>query len=268
MSQRSQDPAHIRVMTLNIWNHNDPWPRRRELIVDAVREVDPDVIGFQEIRHDGARDEDGRNQAEQLSARLPDYQIVSEPAQVDADADRWEGLAIFSRLPIASTDHVELSRDPSDSRDNHQRIVLHAEVDTPAGPLHIYDTHLSLSRDGRRRTVREITAFTGRYAAPAVLLGDFNEAPGEEAIRHITDGAGFLDAWPALHPDAPGHTFSSDNPYTKTDDSRRIDYVFLRLGNSARLRTCRRIADRSAPDGHCPSDHYGLVVDLDLAPRA
>jgi endonuclease/exonuclease/phosphatase family metal-dependent hydrolase len=254
-------------MTLNIWNYNDPWPRRRELIVDAVREVDPDVIGFQEIRHDGARDEDGRNQAEQLAARLPDYQIVIQPAQVDAGSDRWEGLAIFSRLPIASTDHVELSRDPSDSRDNHQRIVLHAEIDTSAGSLHVYDTHLSLSREGRRRTVREIAAFIDRNAAPAVLVGDFNEVPEEEAIHHIAEGAGFLDAWPALHPDDPGHTFSSDNPYTNADDSRRIDYVFLRQGDLAHLRACRRIADRPASDGHCPSDHYGLVVDLELTPR-
>ena len=273
MTQRVADtpPAeatHIRVMTLNIWNYNDPWPRRRELIVDTVREVDPDVVGFQEIRHDGARDEGGRNQAEQFAACLPDYRFVAQPAQIDVEVDRWEGLAIFSRLPIASTDHIELSRDPSDPRDNHQRIVLHAAIDTPVGPLHIYDTHLSLSREARQRTVREITAFVGHHATPAVLVGDFNEIPAQEAIGHITQEAGFLDAWPALHPEDSGLTFSAANPYTNTDDSRRIDYVFLRLDESARLGSCSRIADRPAPEGHCPSDHYGLVVDLELDPRA
>ena len=269
MTQRVADnpPAEatqIRVMTLNIWNYNEPWPRRRELIVDTVREVDPDVVGFQEIRHDGSRNEDGRNQAEQIAGRLPDYRFVSRPAQVDVEADRWEGLAIFSRLPLLNSDHIELSRDPADPRDNHQRIVLHAEIDTAAGPLHIYDTHLSLSREARQRTAREITAFALRHPAPAVLVGDFNEIPSQEAIGHITREAGFLDAWPALHPEDPGLTFSADNPYTGTDDSRRIDYVFLRLGDAAHLRACRRVADRPAPDGHHPSDHYGLVVDLEL----
>ena len=138
-----KDTPHIlRAMSLNIWNYNPPWPRRRELIVRAVRETDPDIIGFQEIRHDGARNDAGRNQAEQLAERLPDYRFVYRPAQRDPEDGRWEGLAVFSRLPFRSSSHIELSRDASDGRDNHQRIVLHAEIETPAGPLHFFNTHL------------------------------------------------------------------------------------------------------------------------------
>ena len=268
------DPHILRAMSLNIWNYNPPWPRRRELIVRTVRETDPDIIGFQEIRHDGARNDAGRNQAEQLAERLPDYRFVYRPAQRDPEDGRWEGLAIFSRLPFRSSSYIELSRDASDGRDNHQRIVLHAEIETPAGPLHFFNTHLSLSRKGRSRTVREITAFVRRYSdgLPGILVGDFNEIPDGDPIRHITREAGFIDAWAHLHPGEQGWTYAAENAYVrekgggKEGTGRRIDYIFIRPSGEGRagLLACRRIADRPAEDGRFPTDHFGLAADLRL----
>jgi endonuclease/exonuclease/phosphatase family metal-dependent hydrolase len=252
-------------MTLNIWNYNDPWPRRRDLIVEAVSQVGPDVIGFQEIRHDGALDDDGRNQAEQLAERLSEYRYIHQPAQPDPEADRWEGLAIFSRLPIASSSHVLLSRDPDDPRDNHQRIVLCAELQTPAGSAHFFNTHLSLSRAARSRTVREISAFTSRYpeSLPHVLVGDFNETPDSDPVQHLLGEGGFSDTWVAANGGDPGCTFDSRNPYAELDDGgKRIDYIFMSTSGLGRLVSCRRVADRADTEGHLPSDHYGLAAEV------
>jgi exonuclease III len=63
----------LRILTLNIWNYNDPWPKRRALITETIQKHQPDLIGFQEIRHSGEHDEDGKNQAQQLAECLPDY---------------------------------------------------------------------------------------------------------------------------------------------------------------------------------------------------
>jgi len=260
-------------MTLNIWNYNPPWERRRELIAEAVEQGDPDVVGFQEIRHDGQRNVDGQNQAQQLAALLPGYRFIYRPAQRDPGEDRWEGLAMFSRLPLASSSAVRLSRDPDDGRDNHQRIALHAELAVGGSRLHVIDTHLSLSRKGRSRTVRELVAFAGRYAgdSPVVLLGDFNEAPEGEPIQYITGQGGYVDAWDHRHPGEPGWTFTGENAYVQAKHSgaevqgRRIDYIFVRSPSAggAGICDCRVVANRRAVDGEFPSDHFGLLADIE-----
>ncbi|MDA0710413.1 MAG: endonuclease/exonuclease/phosphatase family protein [bacterium] len=263
----------LRVCTLNIWNYNDPWIRRRQLIVDTIREWQPDVIGFQEIRHSGSKNDGNKNQAQQLAQTLGDYTYIYQPAQRNPEKDEWEGLAIFSRLPIVGSSFVNLSLDPTDARDNHQRIVLHAQLNGPAGSFHFFNTHLSLSEQGRIRTTREITDYVAQYAGdlPSVLVGDFNDTPDRMSIRHITGDAGLCDVWDHLNPDNPGWTFSSENAYVRqrnhdTRKAHRIDYIFAqpRSGETGRMITCKRIADTADPDGLFPSDHFGLIADIAL----
>jgi endonuclease/exonuclease/phosphatase family metal-dependent hydrolase len=267
------DPASdgtLRVMTLNIWNYNEPWTRRRDLIAEAVQQVQPHVIGFQEIRHDGKRDDGGKNQAEQLAEGLPGYRYLVQPAQRNPEHDQWEGLAIFSRLPILSSSHLELSRDPQDSQDNHQRIVLQAGIQTSGGPFSFCATHLSLSDRGRRRTVREVARFVKRPSSglPGVVVGDFNATPAEESVTYLTTEGELIDAWSAANGSAPGITFDGANPYTGSDESgRRIDYIFLSQAGAGRLTACWRVADQPAADGHMPSDHFGLAADILLEER-
>ena len=39
----------LSVLSLNIWNNSGPWERRSEEIRRCIAELDPDLIGFQEI---------------------------------------------------------------------------------------------------------------------------------------------------------------------------------------------------------------------------
>jgi endonuclease/exonuclease/phosphatase family metal-dependent hydrolase len=262
----------LRVLTLNIWNYNEPWIRRRDLIVETIRQHNPDIIGFQEIRHNGSKNDRGKNQAQQLAERLFDYFYIYQPAQRNPEKDQWEGLSIFSKWPFLSSSFIALSRDGADNRDNHQRIVLHAELQTRAGSLHFFNTHLSLSQKGRSRTVREITAYMSRYTGdlPSILVGDFNEVPDQPPICHITQESHLIDAYAQTHPGDPGWTFTDENPYVqKGNDHRRghrIDYIFAQppKSNSGQLLVCTRIADQPAPDGHFASDHFGLMADFNL----
>lgn len=262
----------LRILTLNIWNYNAPWTRRRDLIAQTITQHNPDIIGFQEIRHSGQKNDHNKNQAQQLAEHLPNYHYIYKPAQRNPEKDEWEGLSIFSKRPFLSSSFIALSRNPEDDRDHHQRIVLHAELQTPSGTLHFFNTHLSLSQKGRSRTVREITAFVARYTGdlPSILVGDFNEVPNQDPIQHITNETKLIDTWHHAHPNDPGWTFTDDNPYVrKGNDHRRghrIDYIFAQppKPNGGQLITCTRIADQPAPDGHYPSDHYGLIADFHL----
>ncbi|HEY65609.1 MAG TPA: hypothetical protein G4O02_13665 [Caldilineae bacterium] len=252
----------MRVMSLNIWNYNAPWPRRRELIIEAVRAADSDVVAFQEIRSDPDRDEldaDGRrlNQAQQIAMRLPDYpHLIFRPA-MHYRGGVWEGLAILSRLPIADQGWVPLTQDLTDPDDRHQRIVLHARFDLPDVSFHLFNTHLSLSRAARLRTVPEVLTYMDRFRGPRLLVGDLNEHP-DQAPMEILREAGWTDVWAALHPGEPGYTSRSDEPW------QRIDYAWASPELVPYLEAIELVADQPDEDGVFPSDHIGLVVTINV----
>lgn len=263
-SQRSV--ARVRVMTLNIWNYNDPWQARRDLIAACVNDIAPDIVGFQEIRRDDNRAPD--DQAHQITALLrEEYHCVYRPAMTFERAPlHEEGLAILSRWPIAAWDAVELTRDPGDERDNHQRILLHGEAATPVGPLHFFNTHWSLSEQARGRNAAEVRALIARFAgtAPVVLVGDLNSLPDGSGVQTLfapTDAGQALltDAWAAMHPDQPGFTHRSDRP------THRIDYIACNFGGE-RFGSLLdvRLACAEPTDGLFPSDHVGIVADFEM----
>jgi hypothetical protein len=112
-------------------------------------------------------------------------------------------------------------------------------------------------RDAQRD---EMLAHCDEAGTPVVLVGDFNAKPGVVGVD-----APWLDAWSGR--EAPGATNGQAADLTNQEStlSERIDYVFVR---DARVLTCRRIghepADRSTPHDLWPSDHAGVVADLDV----
>jgi hypothetical protein len=87
----------------------------------------------------------------------------------------------------------------------------------------------------------------------------------------------YHDAW-AVAGDGPGHTWTADNPNAATvidqivgqpGHRRRIDYVVVGSWDAAPGAGCRieaaALAFDQPTDGVWLSDHFGVVVDLDLA---
>lgn len=119
----------IRILDLNIWNYNEPWPARRARIVDLILEAQPDIVALQEVRY---RDwlVDPRHQAEQILSGLPGYGAIWHPAHhwpahaAHNPGQEWEGLAILSPHPIVDQAILQLSREPDDPRDTFQRLVV------------------------------------------------------------------------------------------------------------------------------------------------
>jgi len=264
----SASVAHVRVMTLNIWNYNDPWQTRRELIAACINQVAPDVIGLQEIRVE--RDRSPENQAQQIMAHLRDeYQCVYCPAMTfDRDPLREEGLAILSRWPVASWEAKELTRDSADDRDIHQRILLRADVQSPAGVLRFFNTHWSLSEPARLRNAAEVRAAVAQFAgtAPVVLVGDLNSRPDGPAAALFepadSGDAVLRDAWADLRPNDSGFTIKSDKP------THRIDYIAHNLdgGRFGRFLDVQLVATEPT-DGILPSDHIGILADVQVIGR-
>lgn len=105
---------------------------------------------------------------------------------------------------------------------------------------------------------------------PTLLIGDFNSRPDATGTPTygLLRGAGFEDAWAAVHPGDPGltccwetHLLSAAPPFDE-----RIDLVLFR----GRLRALAAeivgedpVADRT-PSGLFHSDHAGVVARLRL----
>ena len=259
----------VTIMGLNIWNYNEPWATRRELIAQAIQRADVELVALQEVRYDNSYGEDCRHQAAQILTRLPGYEMIWQPAmrypspKADQGLVQWEGLAILSRLPIVDRRHIWLSRDREDVRDNHQRIVLGARVITTSGPFWFFTTHLSLSARGRERTIVEVYRFARDTAGqePFAITGDFNALPSDPPIRFLLGeetlegrSGDWADAWMCRHPTGPGYTNSPWEP------NKRIDYVFL--PRAEMVREIEIVGDQSDSDGIYPSDHLGLRAEL------
>ena len=124
---------------------------------------------------------------------------------------------------------------------------------------------------------------------------DLNSEPEGEIGQRLRD-LGFTDAWRKDHPEDPGYTYDREKnianhilqdrfPLTfVTEDisfdsntketllklaqtqerrPRRIDQIWIRT--SAKVRSMRsRIVGMPNENGMAPSDHFGVVTDLDL----
>jgi len=267
----------LRVVTLNLWGEQPPLELRMAGILAELQRLVPDVVAMQEVRQiPGVL----ANQAEVLAGVLG-MQVVFAPATPWGGGD--EGLAILSRHPIASHAAIELP----DAVPEERRIVLTATITSPAGSLAIATTHLTYRlHDGLKRE-RQIMAAEAAIAAlpsdlPRLFVGDFNAAPDADEIRflrgaHTLDGRRVFwqDAWALRHPDLPGYTWAHANPHTErlawlTRD-RRIDYVFVgaeRRDGRGRVEDIRLCFTQPDETGCLPSDHFGLVADIQVIARS
>ena len=240
--------APLRVVTLNLRCLIDDWDARLPLVADGLAALAPDAIALQEV----CAEPGGRDALEELAAALA-ARGAGDLAQTRTTTHRaWdtydEGLAILSRHPIAA---VRVAPLPAGAL---PRKILAARLDSPGGPVVLASTHL----DHQSETVRAEQAVAAAAALddlaagePALLLGDLNEPPGAGVAAALA-GAGFTDAWAAVHPADPGATFPASAP------SVRIDYIWARgLTPDAAERVL------AEPSGAVyPSDHVGVSAAL------
>ncbi len=271
----------VRVLTLNCWNVTEPLAARMAIAREEIRALAPDVIGLQEI----VVRPDGFDQARLLLDGLG-YEYVfgasfrwsgagDVPASEQLGGDGF-GNVVASRWPIRRSETRALPGDETGER----RSVLAALVDTPAGTLPFFTTHLSWKLDHgwvRERQVISVAEMVAELVAgaalPPIVVGDLNADPDATEIRFLCGLASlagrsvyFQDAWRVAGDGGPGFTWDNRNPYAAAgfEPDRRIDYVLV--GSPDRLGRGRIEAARLAftePSGDVfASDHFGLLAEV------
>ena len=254
----------MRLATFNILNgrcptddHVDP-----DLLRNAVRELDADVLALQEVDRNQPRSAHAdltAIAAEAMGAEehrfvaalagSPGATWTAATGEEQPDAAGY-GIALLSRHPVRSWQVVRLpavpfrvpmrfhgSRLPTLVRDE-PRVAVAAEIDSPIGPLTVVNTHLTFLERWNRRQLRQLLRTVEAAPRPLVLVGDLNMGPGPAA------GVSRLRAL-ASHPTFPWH-----------DPREQLDHV---LADGP-------VRSRSSAAPPMPlSDHRPLVVDLEPA---
>jgi endonuclease/exonuclease/phosphatase family metal-dependent hydrolase len=266
----------LRVLTLNLWHDQGPWPARATRIREWLDRLDPDVVGFQEALRAPGLDQ----VAALLEDRLPHRAYATAGRFQRGDAAFAFGNAVASRWPLADREEQRLP----DRGDGETRAALHVAIDAPFGRLAFSCTHLNWKfhhGDTRCEQVRAVAARVlarrPQHGFPPVLVGDFNAEPDADEIRYLTGSTAlggktiyFHDAWRVAGSGSDGVTWSNRNPYARTalEPERRIDYVFAGYPSPQGLgliERCQVVCD-DEKDGVWPTDHFGVYAELRTDP--
>jgi len=164
----------VRVVTYNV-HFGAPIDR----LADALRGAD--VVLLQEVQ-DHPRE--GASRTSKIAARLGLQQVYVPARTLESGATH--GLAVLSRWSIASHEVIELPRMNLHIA-TERRIALAVTINTPEGPLRVYDVHLDTRLDSADRLTQLVPVVerARRESLPVIVGGDFNTNPFAWAFRLI-----------------------------------------------------------------------------------
>lgn len=237
------------VGTLNVRHTADRWAARAPLLLEQLEELDPDIIGLQEVRR-------LPGQARWIATAVARRGGLQQQAWEVRTAYKtgvkrlWEGIAVLSRLPIIGHARLRLGAD--------SRVAQRVTVGLPHGPaLDVYNVHLADGGEDVR------TAQAGRLLAwmderpdvPTVLVGDLNSRPGSAPVRALTTR--LRSAYALVHGSEPPRTVPR-GPV--------LDYILV----DDRIVVADAWVTFDRPDSGdpqlLPSDHFGLAASVSVRP--
>ncbi|MGY1670688.1 endonuclease/exonuclease/phosphatase family protein [Geodermatophilus sp. SYSU D00710] len=253
----------VRIATFNILHGRTPEDDRVDVdrLASAVKTLDADVLGLQEVDRDQPRSMNADLTAVAAEAMgAVDSQFVA--ALSGTPGGTWMaatgdeqpgaasyGIALLSRHPVVSWRVVRLpalpGRVPVWFRGARQpklvseepRVAVAAVLDGPHGQFTVACTHLSFVPYWNSVQLRRLVRALRGTREPLVVMGDLNMEP-----RKATLVSG-------LRPLARGSTFPAEEP------TRQLDHVLVRG---------RLAATGPAEAVRLPlSDHRALVVDVE-----
>jgi endonuclease/exonuclease/phosphatase family metal-dependent hydrolase len=221
---------------------------------EAVRDLDADVIGLQEVDVNwGARSDfvdEAQALAEKLDMRVffaPIYDM--DPAAPGEERRRF-GVAVLSRYPVLEAENHEITRLSTQTPGSVPAPApgfAEVTVNVNGSHAHVYVTHLDYRANPsvRQAQVADMLKVLADDRGPKILVGDFNAEAAAPELAPL---------WEELRDAAPdgGGTYPAITPV------KRIDFVTV--SPDITVTGARTVATDA-------SDHRPVVTDLELHQR-
>ena len=246
----------LRVATLNLEQNLKNWQRRRDLVVEQLAQLNPDMLALNEIH---IPEQTGRWLQRAARERLKKSYCLLQQSKAGAEA-RQQGEGLLSRYPPVETLNLDYG--------SHDCVALAARFEFGDRLLDLYVTHLIAARvddSARQFQVEQLLQWVGtrRDADCSVVCGDFNAAPDQPSTRLM---AGTFQASQfaatAFTPlrDAQGQITHPE--WSRFD--RCIDYIWFK--GKLTVKASGVCFDKPASDDPSlwPSDHVGVWADLEI----
>ncbi len=168
-----EDKGYTKIASYNVkcMVYGSQW----EEIKAVVKEIDPDIIGFQEI-DDKAERSGFEAQMERLAKEL-EYPYWHYAPAIHR-GERSYGHGVLSRYPIQKSDAVDYAVCGERDSDGNRCYSRH-EIDINGRTLCFYNTHLTLGTDEENGAeLKQVLAAMAKDEY-TVLTGDMNKAPNQ-----------------------------------------------------------------------------------------
>jgi endonuclease/exonuclease/phosphatase family metal-dependent hydrolase len=247
----------LRIATLNLEQNHKCWQARRELIVEQLGELKPDVLALNEIH---IPEQTGR-WLQGAAADRPNlrYALLQQSKVGDDSSTQAEGL--LTQYPVIETANLDYR--------SHNCVALAARFEIDGQLLDVYVTHLIAAKvedAARQYQVGQLREWirTRADADFAVVCGDFNAAPDQPSIRLMSGAFRPTQTQPTAFTPLQEPGGSPTHPEWERFD-RCIDYIWVT--ESIKVRASGLCFNKPAPDNPAlwPSDHVGVWADLELA---
>jgi endonuclease/exonuclease/phosphatase family metal-dependent hydrolase len=228
----------MKVTTLNLQGFDD-WEDRKDIISAYLREVDPDIIFFQEVVF--LPEISPYTQVEQLDTTLHytfSHSSISRLQVGTIYPDFREGLALLSRQPVTKTEVIILKKDP---RDALNRIIQLVDVVINHKIVKFVNVHFSITDtyDFASPQLEETLAILEARGEERIIIGDFN----------IDDLDKNKDLWQEKYTSSTSFNYTSYPSMNK-----RNDYILI--PKSLKIESVNLSGDEL-------SDHRALTAVID-----
>ena len=268
---RSRRPIHLTVLTFNIRYGSAPdgpqrWTLRKRLVIDRIRDANPDLIGLQEC--------EDNHQARYLRRALGDYGFTGVRAE-PSGPEMAPVLYRRSTFRKLGSGQFWLSESPGSPGSYgwgtaFPRTVTWVKLErrgTPT-PLYFVNTHFDYAPGVASRSAALLRRWVDETVGgrPVVITGDFNVGKRSAAYRRLTSPRGdasghdqavrLVDAFRAAHPGGEGE--GTYHAYGALRKPTPLDWILT----SRHFAVVDADVDCTRPNGRFPSDHFPLVATI------
>jgi endonuclease/exonuclease/phosphatase family metal-dependent hydrolase len=251
----------------------DVWAQRRELLVEGLAAQQADLIGIQEVNLQ-------ENTADWLAEQLNMPYVYLVPYQERPYKLGPEyGIAILSRYPFIQQVQLDLQ--------SQGRLAQYVQVEVEERALIFSNGHYYWqpgSTEERIKQIQLLLNWLGNLPSdiPIITVGDFNATPDTPEMELMRQQ--FSSAYAKHHGQEPEYTCPTplSKPHRKAWHKFQLqalnlllnrsvkpwrgtlDYIYI--SNQLLVRDCQLILTQPAPNdiNIYPSDHFGIVADLDF----